>query len=113
LGSVALISRANQPAKLNSGTKICFARFVASWIKIKTIRPFPYEEIKEATKRAKHIFVPEFNLAGWLAREIKATVPNNERVIAGPHVAGGMTMPCEVIVEEIKKYLGLEVAHNQ
>ncbi|MCH7623251.1 MAG: ferredoxin oxidoreductase [Nitrospinae bacterium] len=82
-------------------------------VKIKTIRPFPYDEIKEATKRAKHIFVPEFNLAGWLAREIKAIVPNNERVIAGPHVAGGMTMPSEVIVEEIKKYLGMEVAHNQ
>ena len=81
-------------------------------VKIKTIRPFPYDEIKEATKRAKHIFVPEFNLAGWLAREIKAIVPNNERVIAGPHVAGGMTMPSEVIVEEIKKYLGIEVASS-
>ena len=79
-------------------------------VKIKTIRPFPYDEIKEATKRAKHIFVPEFNLAGWLAREIKAIIPNNERVISGPHVAGGMTMPSEVIVEEIKKYLGMEVA---
>ena len=81
-------------------------------VKIKTIRPFPYEEIREATKRAKHIFVPEFNLAGWLAREIKANIPNNERVVAGPQVAGGMTMPSEVIVEEIKKYLGLEVASN-
>ncbi len=79
-------------------------------VKIKTIRPFPYEEVKEATKRAKHIFVPEFNMAGWLAREIKANIPDNERVIAGPHVAGGMTMPSEVIVEEIKKYLGMEVA---
>jgi len=79
-------------------------------VKIKTIRPFPYEEVREATKRAKHIFVPEFNLAGWLAREIKANIPNNERVIVGPHVAGGMTMPSEVIVEEIKKYLGIEVA---
>ena len=79
-------------------------------VKVKTIRPFPTEEIKEATKHAKHIFVPEFNLAGWLAREIKAILPNNERVIAGPHVAGGMTMPSEVIVEEIKKYLGMEVA---
>jgi pyruvate ferredoxin oxidoreductase alpha subunit len=82
-------------------------------VKIKTIRPFPYEEIREATKHAKHIFVPEFNLAGWLAREVKANIPNNERVIAGPHVAGGMTMPSEVIVEEIKKHLGMEIAHNQ
>ena len=82
-------------------------------VKIKTIRPFPTEEIKEATKRAKHIFVPEFNMAGWMAREIKSIVPNNDRVVAGPQVAGGMTLPSEVIVEEIKKYLGMEIAHNQ
>lgn len=79
-------------------------------VKIKTIRPFPYEEIRQATKNAKHIFVPEFNVAGWLAREIKANIPDNERVYVGPHVAGGMTMPSEVIVEEIKKHLGMEVA---
>jgi|TARA_R110002167_G_C12627208_1_gene647293 pyruvate ferredoxin oxidoreductase alpha subunit len=79
-------------------------------VKIKTIRPFPYEEIRRATKNAKHIFVPEFNVAGWLAREIKANIPDNERVYVGPHVAGGMTMPSEVIVEEIKKHLGMEIA---
>ena len=78
-------------------------------VKIKTIRPFPFEEVKEALKNAKNIFVPEFNVGGWLAREIKSIVPNNERVIAGPHVAGGMTMPSEVIVEEIKKSLGIKV----
>ena len=48
-------------------------------------------------------------LSGWLAREVKACIPNNERVIAGPHVAGGMTMPSEVIVMEIKRGLGMEV----
>ena len=79
-------------------------------VKIKTIRPFPYEEVRQATKNAKHIFVPEFNVAGWLAREIKANIPDNERVYVGPHVAGGMTMPSEVIVEEIKQHLGMEVA---
>jgi pyruvate ferredoxin oxidoreductase alpha subunit len=79
-------------------------------VKIKTIRPFPFEEIRQATKNAKHIFVPEFNVAGWLAREIKANIPDNERVYVGPQVAGGMTMPSEVIVEEIKKHLGMEVA---
>jgi len=40
-----------------------------------------------------------------MAREIKAAIPDNHRVIAGPHVAGGMTLPPEVIVEEIKKVL--------
>ncbi len=77
-------------------------------VKIKTIRPFPYEEIRRATKNAKHIFVPEFNVVGWLAREIKATIPDNERVYVGPHVAGGMTMPSEVIAEEIKIHLGIK-----
>ncbi|MBT5868034.1 MAG: ferredoxin oxidoreductase, partial [Nitrospinaceae bacterium] len=42
---------------------------------------------------------------GWLAREIKSTIPNNERVYVGPHVAGGMTMPSEVIALEIKNHL--------
>jgi pyruvate ferredoxin oxidoreductase alpha subunit len=75
-------------------------------VKIKTIRPFPTQEIREATANAEHIFVPEFNVAGWLAREIKAILPNNERVYSGPHVAGGMTMPSEVIRDEIKAVIG-------
>lgn len=74
-------------------------------VKIKTIRPFPTEELRQATKNARLIFVPEFNIVGWLAREIKAVLPDNHRVIAGPHVAGGMTLPPEVIVDEIKKVL--------
>ena len=41
-----------------------------------------------------------------MAREIKAILPNNERVYSGPHVAGGMTMPSEVIRDEIKLVIG-------
>ncbi|MBI3802714.1 MAG: ferredoxin oxidoreductase [Nitrospirae bacterium] len=83
-------------------------------VKVKTLRPFPHEEIRQATKNAKLIFVPEFNVVGWMAREIKAVIPDNHRVIDGPHVAGGMTMPPEVIVEEIKKVLAgkKEVVHG-
>jgi len=76
-------------------------------VKVKTMRPWPGEEIREATKHAKHIFVPEFNVTGWLAKEIRASVPNSDRVHAGPHVCGGMTMPPEIIVSEIKTALGL------
>lgn len=76
-------------------------------VKIKTIRPFPTEEIRAATANAKVIFIPEFNIKGWLAREIKSILSNNERVVNGPHVAGGMTLPSEVIVEEIKKELSV------
>jgi pyruvate ferredoxin oxidoreductase alpha subunit len=77
-------------------------------VKVKTLRPWPEEEIREATKHAKHIFVPEFNVTGWLAKEIKATIPNHQRVHAGPHVCGGMTMPPEIIVSEIKTALGMK-----
>ncbi len=78
-------------------------------VKIKTIRPFPTQEILGATKDAKHIFVPEFNVVGWLAQEVRAIVPDNHRVVSGPRVAGGMTMPAEVIAEEILKSLGKKV----
>jgi pyruvate ferredoxin oxidoreductase alpha subunit len=76
-------------------------------VKVKTLRPWPEEEIREATKNAKHIFVPEFNVTGWLAKEIRASIPNHQRVHAGPHVCGGMTMPPEIIVSEIKTALGM------
>lgn len=78
-------------------------------VKIKVLRPWPHEEIREATKNAKHIIVPEFNVTGWLAKEIRATIPNSERV-TGPRVCGGMTMPPEIIVEHIKGALGIKVA---
>jgi len=76
-------------------------------VKIKSLRPFPFHELREATKHAKYIFVPEFNVIGWLATELKAALPDNHRIIDGPHVAGGMTMPAEVIVETIQKTLGI------
>ena len=74
-------------------------------IKIKSIRPFPVDELLEATKHAELIVVPEFNAGGWLAREIKATLNENNRVVAGPRVFGGMTMPKELIISEIHNAL--------
>ncbi|HSV74039.1 MAG TPA: transketolase C-terminal domain-containing protein [Chthonomonadales bacterium] len=71
-------------------------------VKLKTIRPFPSKEIKAALKDARSIVIPEFNRAGWLAKEIAATIPNNDRIVPGPRVYGGMTMPPEVIVDVIK-----------
>lgn len=74
-------------------------------IKVKSIRPFPAAEIQSATQDAEIIIVPEFNPGGWLAREIKACLDHNSRVIAGPRVFGGMTMPKELIVNEVKNAL--------
>jgi pyruvate ferredoxin oxidoreductase alpha subunit len=77
-------------------------------VKIKVLRPWPGEEIQEVTKHAKHILVPEFNVTGWLAKEIRATITNPERVYAGPRVCGGMTMPPEIITADVKKQLGIK-----
>ncbi|MFQ5589413.1 MAG: ferredoxin oxidoreductase, partial [Nitrospiria bacterium] len=45
--------------------------------------------------------VPEFNYVGWLSKEVKASIQGGDRVIAGPRVFGGMTMPTELILETI------------
>ena len=74
-------------------------------IKVKSIRPFPTSELEEALKEATLIIVPEFNAGGWLAREIKASLNENRRVIASPRVFGGMTIPKELIISEVRKGL--------
>lgn len=108
---ILLVSSGTAVSQAREGIRLLEEEGIeAGLVKIKTLRPFPIKEIREATANAKHIFVPEFNVVGWLGREIKSMIPNNERVICGPHVAGGMTLPSEVIVEEVKKHLGLKVA---
>jgi pyruvate ferredoxin oxidoreductase alpha subunit len=78
------------------------------FIKVRSIRPFPADEIREATKSAKAIIVPEHNAIGWLCKEVKAAIPNSGIVIEGPRVYGGMTLPVELIMEEIYSALGIE-----
>lgn len=72
-------------------------------VKIKSIRPFPEKEIRELVRNAKYVIVPEFNRTGWLAREIKSVAEDTTKVIGGPRVFGGMTMPPELIVNEIRR----------
>lgn len=71
-------------------------------IKIKSIRPFPTQELKEAVDHAERIVIPEFNYVGWLAKEVKCAIDRTDRVVAGPRVYGGMTMPTEMILEAIR-----------
>jgi len=72
-------------------------------VKIKSIRPFPTEEIRQIASKAKKIIVPEFNKIGWMAREIKSVINDNDKVIGAPRVFGGMTMPPELILAEIRR----------
>ena len=64
---------------------------------------YAFEEVLSAPERARLHEVRD-----WLAKEIRATIPNHQRVHAGPHVCGGMTMPPEIIVSEIKTALGMK-----
>lgn len=83
-------------------------------VRIKTIRPFPAEELVQALKGAKRVFVPEFNVIGWLEREVRRVLYGrlDVPVIGSPRVAGGMTMPPEIVVEEVLKSLGKEVSNS-
>ncbi len=78
------------------------------FVKVKCIRPWPRAEINEALKNAKVVVVPEHNIVGWLAKEIQASIPNGGIVVEGPKVYGGMTLPVELIMEEIYIGLGME-----
>jgi len=75
-------------------------------VKVKTIRPFPTEEIYEAVKGAKRILIPEFNQAGWLHKEVCSVLYGRTKGVIkdGPRVYGGMTMPTEMILEWLAEF---------
>ncbi|SNZ14447.1 transketolase C-terminal domain-containing protein [Hydrogenobacter hydrogenophilus] len=77
-------------------------------VKIKSIRPFPEKEIRQVLSKARAVIVPEHNIVGWLAKEVKACIPDNDKVIGGPRVYGGMTLPVELIMEKIYSALGIK-----
>jgi pyruvate ferredoxin oxidoreductase alpha subunit len=72
-------------------------------IKLRTIRPFPEAELIEALKGVKTAFVPEFNVVGWLDKDVKRALYGkcDTEIVGGPRVAGGMSMPAEAILREV------------
>jgi pyruvate ferredoxin oxidoreductase alpha subunit len=72
-------------------------------IKLRTIRPFPEEELLAALEGVKYAFCPEFNVVGWLANDVKAKLYGkcDTEIVAGPQVGGGMSMPAEAIIREV------------
>ena len=79
-------------------------------VKVKSIRPFPAQEIREILKNARAVIVPEHNIVGWLAKEVKAVIPNSGIVVDGPRVYGGMTLPVELIMDKIYEAFGVKKA---
>ncbi|EEG78746.1 transketolase C-terminal domain-containing protein [Dethiobacter alkaliphilus] len=72
-------------------------------VKIKSLRPFPAEQLRRLAAGAKAIIVPEFNRVGWLSREVMTAVEDTTKVVGAPRVFGGMTMPPQLILEEIRR----------
>ncbi|MFQ5671899.1 MAG: transketolase C-terminal domain-containing protein [Nitrospinales bacterium] len=74
-------------------------------VKIKTIRPFPIRELREAVQHARSILVPEFNQAGWMFKEVTSALYGHckAKMFPGPRVFGGMTMPTEMVLEWLEE----------
>jgi pyruvate ferredoxin oxidoreductase alpha subunit len=74
-------------------------------VKVRSLRPWPTQELIEACKDAKRIIIPEFNCAGWLAKEVRSTLYGHSKaeIVSGPRVFGGMSMPTELILEYLYK----------
>lgn len=73
-------------------------------IKIRSLRPFPTKELRQLCAKAKLIVVPEFNYVGWLAKEVATAIYgfSSAKIIGGPRVYGGQSMPVELIVDEVE-----------
>jgi len=114
-GDIVFVASGTAAAQAKEATQIMIhdEGIKARVIRIKTLRPFPYQELLQAVQGAKYIFVPEFNVIGWLEREVRRALYGNVDipVIGSPRVAGGMTMPPEFIVKEVLQFLGKEVKH--
>jgi pyruvate ferredoxin oxidoreductase alpha subunit len=72
-------------------------------VKVKSLRPYPKLELIEACKHAKTIIVPEFNYVGWHNKEIRSVLYGHSKakILDGPRVYGGMSMPTEMILDYI------------
>ena len=76
-------------------------------IKVRSLRPFPTQELRQLCGNVKLIVVPEFNYVGWLAKEVATAIYgySKAKIIGGPRVYGGQSMPVELIVDEVESGL--------
>lgn len=101
---VLLIASGSAAAQSREAVRECTAKGIqAGLIKIRSLRPFPTNELRKLCTKAKLIVVPEFNYVGWLAKDVAAAIYgySKAKVVGGPHVYGGMSMPVEMIVDEV------------
>ena len=102
---VLLIASGSAAAQCKEAVRECTSKGIqAGLIKIKSLRPFPTAELRKLCAKAKLIVVPEFNFVGWLAKDVATAIYgySNAKIVGGPHVYGGMSMPVEMIVDEVE-----------
>lgn len=66
----------------------------------KTVHPFPGERVRELSKKARAILVPEMNL-GQLILEVQRFV-NDDVLLKGVNKVGGVPLTVEEILREIR-----------
>ncbi|MBS3966832.1 MAG: hypothetical protein KGZ60_06245 [Truepera sp.] len=105
---VILIASGSAVAQSREAIRLCHEKGIkVGLIKIRSLRPFPINELRQLCANAKLIVIPEFNYLGWLAKEVAAAIYGHSKakIIAGPHVYGGQSMPVELIVDEVESAL--------
>lgn len=103
-----IIASGSAAAQSREAARLCKDKGIkVGLIKVRSLRPFPTKELRELCKDAKVIVIPEFNYVGWLAKEVATAIYGHSKakIIAGPHVYGGQSMPVELIVDEVESGL--------
>jgi pyruvate ferredoxin oxidoreductase alpha subunit len=103
-----IIASGSAAAQSREAVRLCAEKGIkVGLIKIRSLRPFPTQELRQLCAKAKLIVIPEFNYVGWLAKEVATAIYGHSKakIIAGPHVYGGQSMPVELIVDEVESGL--------
>jgi len=103
-----LVASGSAVAQSREAIRLCAEKGIkAGLIKIRSLRPFPTAELRQLCAKAKLIVIPEFNYVGWLAKDVAAAIYgySKAKIIGGPRVYGGQSMPVELIVDEVESGL--------
>jgi pyruvate ferredoxin oxidoreductase alpha subunit len=102
---VLIIASGSAAAQSREAMRLCKDKGIkVGLIKIRSLRPFPTLELRQLCAKAKLIVIPEFNYVGWLAKDVAAAIYgySKAKIIGGPRVYGGQSMPVELIVDEVE-----------
>jgi pyruvate ferredoxin oxidoreductase alpha subunit len=103
-----IIASGSAAAQSREAVRLCKDKGIkVGLIKIRSLRPFPTRELRQLCGKTKLIVVPEFNYVGWLAKEVATAIYgySKAKIIGGPRVYGGQSMPVELILDEVESGL--------